>query len=151
MVSAVAKQNVNLMMSSDIEGMRRFANAESRGGNASMRNGKICVGVNFRFEPDTGKIVEFTNEGDTNLSQGVFRLEMPHNFLDMKTYTPNDLKKYPRIISVQCTPESQWGKQASALAEVVITESKTLYNELCENIEAKRIFKWPKSGEGRIR
>ncbi len=141
MVSIIVKQNVKLMISSEEEGMRRFANTESMGGNASSHKGRVCIGVNFRFEPNTGKMVEFTNEGDTTLSQGRFRLEMLGNMLDIKKYNPAE-KKYPRIISYEIILESGWSEQASAEAEAVVQESMKLYNQCCDALERKSIFNW---------
>jgi len=129
------------MISSEEGSMRRFSNTESIGGNASFHNGKVCVGVNFRFESTTGKIIEFTNEGNKLLSQGSFRLELPANKLDVEIHDPKK-KKYPRIISYNITPQSIWGAGASADAVAVIKQSMKLYNQCCDALEHKRIFKW---------
>ncbi len=141
MVSAIVKENVKFMISSEEGSMRRFANTESMGGNASFYKGKLCVGVNFWFEPAMGKIIEFTNETDVKYGKGIFRLELPGNKLDLSTYNPTE-KKYPHIISYEITPESMWCAQASAEAEAVIQESVRLYNQCCDALERKGIFKW---------
>ncbi len=126
MVSTVVKENVKLMISGGERGMRRFASSESQGGNAGVSENGIMVGVIFCFESVTGKIIEFTNEGEIRYSQGIFRLL----FKDVDADSVHGLEKkriYPRVVSCRITPGGLWGKQATPLAEAVIQESVKLY------------------------
>lgn len=142
MVSTIVKQNVQLMLSGEENGMRRFASQESHGGNAGFYKANPCVGVNFQFEANTGKIIEFTNEVNTRYSEGIFRLVFKDINNDSLSYSKKT--SYPKIISHRITRERKdiWGKQPTAEAEAVIKESVALYNECCDKLEQKKIMKW---------
>ncbi len=142
MVSSVVKENVKLMASADERGMRKFLNTESHGGNASSYKGKLCVGANFWFESETGKIMEFTTETDTRFSTGIFKVQLAENFLDVEQYNARAMAKYLSIVGYEIISGGVWGKQATAQAEVAIQETVKLYNQFCEAMNRRGIFKW---------
>ncbi len=69
-----AKQNLELLLDAN-KGMWQFIINESIGGNAGTFEGFPCFAVNFSYDSNTGKIVEFSNRPhmDSSLYRGYFR------------------------------------------------------------------------------
>ena len=55
----IIQSNLAMMLGTDPDQMGSLE--ESMGGNADSYQGATCIGANFLFEPDTGRIVHFGN------------------------------------------------------------------------------------------
>ncbi len=121
----VIRENIKMMAGKKEGEMRHLLNDESMGGNVGKHNGKPCIGANFWFDNETGKIVEFTNDtAPANYKEGQFKVVI---FLpaDMKRFLENPLvRKYPEII------ETYYRNGASQKAKLTIALSVELYNQL---------------------
>lgn len=116
-------KNLILMESFKKEGMLYFCYKESVGGNAGSHKGFSCVGANFIFNRDNGRILKFTNyrESAKFNTEGAFRIMVFQNVIKIMK---SDIKNtFFQIIDVMLP------KNCNKEARQNIERSVALYND----------------------
>lgn len=100
----VVRHNLELMISEKNNGMKHLLLGESMGGNAGKWNEFPCMGANFFYKPETGKIKCFNNIQDLSentkniyyqgeLKNGIFRLAVKMPKFKLKIIKVYDVSK----------------------------------------------------------
>jgi len=120
----IIQKNVKLMNSRDKWGMLSLLNSESMGGNAGNEGKYPCLGANFFYNPNTGKIKVFENQQmvpapiQERYEKAIFTVA-----IDIQALKKRKQIKY-KILSVNYR-----GKQPSSLVQKTIEDSITVYNQ----------------------
>lgn len=126
---------MQIMQSKKEQGMIDLLNRESMGGNAGTYNGYPCVGLNFYFDRETGKINAFGNH--QNLAReiivmnahGIIRvaIKMPKGEEMMRLIQSGNKEKIRRHLKII---NYSIDNAVSALAEDIIKVTIQEYNNL---------------------